>query len=304
MSEQLNALVIGIRSGRIVPFLGPGALTGAVDAISGAPIPADSESLILGLNNGRPMSARLMWEFPRAAMDVELKRGRGAVHRFLNATYAERAWTRAPLHEWIQAVAPPYVIDLNRDTQLQDSFADRPHTLVRGIARVGGTDYRFRIHHSDGSAYREIDQEAVDPDLPVLFKPLGSPRPDGTYVASDADYVDYLTELMGGFAIPAFLKTYRRGLQYALLGLRLTRDTERMLLSDLTAGAGSPAGWALIPKPTDKERRFCQSRGIEIIQADIPDLLAAAVTQDALGQREPRVADPPRALLPTHPERL
>ncbi len=113
------------------------------------------------------------------------------------------------------------------------------------------------------------------PGLPVLFKPMGSPRPDATYIASDADYVDYLTELMGGFAIPAFLKAYRPGRQYTFLGLRLLRDTERMLLSDITYGSGSPRGWALIPEPTAKERRFCAGKDIEIITADIPDLLAA-----------------------------
>jgi hypothetical protein len=105
---------------------------------------------------------------------------------------------------------------------------------------------------------------------------MGSPRPDATYIASDADYVDYITELMGGFAIPGFLKDYRRDRQYLLLGLRLTRDTERMVLSDIIYGAGSPAGFALIPKPTEKEMRFCQVKGIEVIAADIPDLLGAA----------------------------
>jgi hypothetical protein len=77
-----------------------------VDPATGEPIPADSDSLILGLNNGKPMSARLMWEFPRAAMDVELKRGRGAVHRFLDGTYGHRNWTRAPIHDWLKTIAP------------------------------------------------------------------------------------------------------------------------------------------------------------------------------------------------------
>ncbi len=261
--------------------------------LSQEPIPAESDSLIIALNNGRPMSARLMWEFPRAAMDVELKRGRKAVHRFLDTTYGERTWTRAPVHDWLQTLLPPYVIDVNRDTQLQDSYAGVPHTLVRGIARIGGTDYRFRLDHYDGETYHEVAQDAVDPSLPVLFKPMGSPRPDATYIASDADYVDYITELMGGFAIPSFLKSYRQGRQYAFLGLRFLRDTERMVMSDMIYSAGSPPGWALIPEPTDKERRFCERQGIEIIPADIPDLLAlkgtspATVSQDALADLLP-----------------
>jgi len=228
------------------------------------------------------MAQRLMWEFPRAAMNVELKRGRAAVHRFLDTTYGQRTWTRAPLHDWIAAIAPHYVVDINRDTQLQDSYAHCPHTLIRGISRVAGTDYRFRIHSYDNGRYTEVDQEQVDPSLPILFKPMGSPRPDATYIASDADYVDYITELMGGFAIPSFLKEYRRGRQYLLLGMRLTRDTERMVLADIVYGAGEPTGWALIPEPTDKERRFCQSKGIEVIEADIPDLLQAAGVLDDL----------------------
>jgi hypothetical protein len=245
------------------------------DTETGEPMPSTSDSLILAMNQGRPMAKRLMWEFPRAAMDVELKRGRTAVKRFLDTLYGQRSWTRAPVHDWLAGLAPHYVIDINRDTQLQDSYAERPHTLVRGIARVGGTDYRFRIHVYDGSSYREIDQEDIDPVLPVLFKPLGSPRPDAAYIASDADFVDYLTELMGGFGMPRFLKDYRVGRQYLFLGLRLTRDTERMVLSDLIYSAGIPAGWALIPEPTEKERRFCASKDIQVVEADIDDLLEA-----------------------------
>ena len=277
VSEQLLELARGIECGELVPYLGPGTLQGVMDPCTGAPVPADSDSLILAMNNGKPMAPRLMWEFPRAAMDVELKRGRGAVNRFLDATYGDgRIWTRAPVHHWLKLCRPPYVIDINRDTQLQDSYADVPHTLVRGIARVGGTDYRFRIHHYDGNAYREVDQEEVDTTLPILFKPMGSPRPDATYVASDADYVDYITELMGGFAIPGFVKHHRRNRRYVLLGLRLLRDTERMVLSDLIYSADVPAGYALIEDATDKERRFCRNKGIDIIEADIGDLLAAA----------------------------
>jgi hypothetical protein len=275
--KQLLELARGLESGELVPYLGHDALTGAMDTTNGTPIPADSDSLILAMNNGKPMAPRLMFEFPRAAMDVELKRGRGAVNRFLDATYgAGSSWTRAPLHDWLHSILPPYVIDINRDTQLQDSYANVPHTLVRGIARIGGSEYRFRIHHYDGEKYTEVEQGQVDTSLPVLFKPMGSPRPNPTYIASDADYVDYITELMGGFAIPDFLKTYRRNKQYLFLGLRLTRDTERMVMSDIVYAAGIPTGYALIPEPTAKERRFCHKKGINILEADIDDLMAAA----------------------------
>jgi hypothetical protein len=283
---SLQELIEGVYKGSIVPYLGPGVLADVRSVDTGAPMPADSDSLILAMNGGKPMSPRLMYEFPRAAMDVELKRGRSALHRFLETTYGQTNWTRAALHDWLATFKPPYVIDINRDTQLQQSYADTPHTLIRGMARIGGTDYRFRIHSYDGHKYsdKEIDQSEVDTSLPVLFKPMGSPLPDPTYIASDADYVDYITELMGGFAIPDFIKQYRKDKQYLFIGVPMTRDTERMVLSDFIYAAGEPAGWALIPEPNDKERRFCKKMGLEIIEADVSDLLAAAHQPQAGGK--------------------
>jgi hypothetical protein len=271
----LSELAARVRAGTLVPYLGPGVLADVTECGTGAAMPADSDSLILAMNGGRPMSARLMYEFPRAAMDMELKKGRASVTRFLVATYGTRRWTRAPLHDWLAGCRPPYVIDINRDIQLQDSYSATPHTLIRGVARIGGTDFRYRIHHYDGSTYREIPTEEVDTGLPILFKPMGSPLPDPAFIASDADYVDYISELMGGFAIPSFVKQYRKDRQYLLLGMRLNRDTERMVLSDMLYGAAEAAGWALIPEPTDKERRFCARIGIEVIDADVSDLLQA-----------------------------
>jgi hypothetical protein len=101
------------------------------------------------------------------------------------------------------------------------------------------------------------------------------PLPQPSYIASDADYVDYITELMGGFAVPSFIKARRRGKRYLLLGMRLNRDTERMVLSDLIHDAAADfAGWALIAEANDKERRFCKRLGIAIVDSDAMALLA------------------------------
>jgi hypothetical protein len=258
----------------IVPYLGAGALADVVEVGTQTPIPAESESLILAMTGGRPLSSRLMYEFPRAAMDQELKRGRSSVNKALNAIYAgNREWTRGALHDWLADIKPPYVIDINRDLQLQMSYSDVPHLLIRGVARISGTQYRFKLDYFNGEHYQAVTQEEAPTQVPILFKPMGTPLPNPTYIASDADYVDYITELMGGFAIPSFLKTYRQHRQYVFLGLRLTRDTERMVLSEIIYGAAEPAGWALIPEPTPKERRFCALKKIEIIEASISDFL-------------------------------
>jgi len=270
---DFSSIISGITDGKVVPYLGPGVLTGVTHKESGIDIPADSDSLILSMNGGKPMAPRLMYEFPRAAMDMELKKGRNYVNKFLDDTYSDPLWSRAVFHDWLQSIKPHYVIDVNRDVQLQESYADTPHLLIRGIARIAGTDYRFVLHQYDGESYREVPQEEADTSLPILFKPMGSPLPDATYIASDADYVDYITELMGGFGLPTFIKEYRKNKQYLFIGLPMNRDTERMVMSDIIYAADDPVGWAMIEEPTDKERRFCKKMKIEIIEAGVAELL-------------------------------
>jgi hypothetical protein len=274
--SKLKEIIKGVEDGSIVPYLGPASVADVVHKESGVAMASSGHDLILAMNNGQPMSDRLMYEFPRAAMHQELKRGRSYLIRFLNEYYDHDQWTRAALHDWLAEVKPAYVIDINRDTQLQDSYSTTPHTLIRGISRIAGTDYRFVLHHYDSEKYTEITLGQADLSLPMLYKPMGSPVPAPTYIASDADYVDFITELMGGFGLPSFIKKYREGKQYLLIGLSLTRDTERMVMSDIIYGAGQPSGWALIPEPNKKEERFCARRGIEIIQAGVSDLLQAA----------------------------
>lgn len=276
MTPELRAkLLAGLKDGSIVPYLGPGVLADVKNVATGAPIPADSDSLIIAMNDGKPMAPKLMYEFPRAAMNVELKRGRTSVTKFLNRTYGETKWTRAAFHDWLQAISPGYVIDINRDTQLQASYAAIPHNLIVGIARIAGTAFRYKIFAWDGSAYQRA--ETIDVSKPVLFKLMGTPLPEGDYIASDADYVDFITELMGGFSIPPEVKELRKGKQYLLMGMRLNRDTERMVMADMIYSAAEPAGWVFIAEPTAKEKRYCKKIGLEIIDADIFEFIGAAV---------------------------
>lgn len=274
-NSVFSEILSGLYDNQVIPYLGPGAVFDSQNKLTREPMPADSDSLILAMNGGKPMAPKLMYEFPRAAMNQELKRGRSFLTQFLDKTYGDAQYTRAALHDWLAEWRPKYVIDINRDTQLQDSYSDEEHTLVVGVARITASAFRFRIYHYDGSSYFEIPQEQVDKKLPVLFKPMGTPRPESNYIASDADYVDYITELMGGFAIPDFLKDYRKDKKYLLIGMPLNRDSERMVMSDIVYSAAEPKGWFLRKEPTAKEKRFSERMGFELIEADVQDFLQA-----------------------------
>ncbi|MEW6765238.1 MAG: SIR2 family protein [Pseudomonadota bacterium] len=267
--SMIDTLTAGIRAGEVIPCIGPEALADVRHRDSGTKIPATSDELILAMNNGQPMAPRLMYEFPRAAMHIELKSGRSKVNRFLSDTYGPDVWTTSAMHLWLYGLNPPCIIDMNRDTGLQKLYASTPHTLVTGVARIGGTQFRYKLFRHDGTGYTETDEAGIDPAAPVLFKPLGTPLPEANFIASDADFVDYITELMGGFAIPGFLKTFRQGKRYALLGFPLSRDTERMILHDLMyAGDG---GWALMSaEPNRKGQQFCARHAIQPIVGASP----------------------------------
>jgi hypothetical protein len=280
-NDVFSEILTGLHNNEVVPYLGSGVLFDSKSKLNGLPIPADSDSLILAMNGGKPMAQKLMYEFPRAAMNQELKKGRTFVTKFLDKTYGESKWTRAAMHDWLASFQPNYVIDINRDTQLQESYANKKHTLIIGLARISATPFRFKIFHYDGEKYAEIEQTAVDTSLPILFKPMGSPIPESNYIASDADYVDYITELMGGFAIPDFLKAYRKEKKYLLIGLPLCRDSERMVMSDIVYSASEPKGWFLRKNPTPKEIRYSKKMGFELIEADCQDFLDFVNSQKA-----------------------
>ena len=83
-NAQFAEIISGLHSGKIVPYIGPGVLADVTDE-TGESIPADSDSLIYAMNEGKPMANRLMYEFPRAAMHLELKRGRTFLTKFLSS---------------------------------------------------------------------------------------------------------------------------------------------------------------------------------------------------------------------------
>lgn len=281
MDTCLAEIRAALASGTVVPFLGADVLADVSHRDTGRKMPATSDELILALNNGQPMAPRLMYEFPRAAMNVELKRGRSAVNRAMEQIYANDGWSEAAVHRWLAGLELHYVIDLNRDSGLQKLYANRPHTLIVGTARIA-SGLRYKLYRHDGTGYSAaIEESEIDPAAPILFKPCGTPWPEPQWIASDADYVDYITELMGGFAIPNYLKERRKGLKYLVAGARLNRDTVRMLLSDFIYSAAQPAGWALIPEPNDKERRFCARIGLTVVEADVRELAGISINEPA-----------------------
>ncbi|HHH72607.1 MAG TPA: hypothetical protein ENL04_02115, partial [Sulfuricurvum sp.] len=170
------------------------------------------------------------------------------------------------------------IIDTNRDSKLQELLAYEPHILIIGKSRILDNDYRYEIFEYDveNKKYFQVEEEALDDAQKILFKPMGSPLPEPSFVISDADYVDWLTEAMGGFAVPSVLKTYRKTKKYLFLGTYFDRDTDRMVANELTMDL--EGGYVITDKELGKkEKKFVDKHNLEVIEMSLPEFIKAFV---------------------------
>jgi hypothetical protein len=130
------------------------------------------------------------------------------------------------------------VIDTNYDETLTKIYSGVPHFVIYGKARIGASLDRFEIFEwsVEMGAYTKVEKERLTLDKPIIFKPMGGVAPEASLIVSDADFVDWITEAMGGFAVPPALKEYREGKKYLMLGLTFSKDTERMVANEITIG--------------------------------------------------------------------
>ena len=276
MDTILETIKKEIRNQLTIPYFSLGVFEGVMSK-EGEAVPHDSDSLILAMNGGRAMAPRLMFEYSRAAMHLEQRRGVEYMTQLINHIYT-KPFDPTPLHKAIIDMSPRYIIDTNRDTKFQELLAYTPHCLIIGKSRIMGNDYRFEIYEYDveNQKYFLVDEEVLETAQKILFKPMGSPLPAPSFVISDADYVDWLTEAMGGYAVPKVLKTYRKTKKYLFLGTYFDRDTDRMVANELSLDL--EGGYVITDKELGKkEKKFIEKHHLEVIEMSLPDFIKAFV---------------------------
>jgi hypothetical protein len=272
MSELIQTIKKELRNQTTVPYFGLGIFKG-VTTKDGEEMPYDSDSMILKMNNGRPMSERLMFEYSRAAMHLEQRRGVEYINQLMNHIYT-KDFDATPLQKAIVDMLPRYIIDTNRDTKIQELLAYTPHCLILGKSRIMADKNRYETYEYDveNKKYFLVEDEVLDNAEKILFKPMGSPIPEPTFIISDADYVDWLTEAMGGFALPPILKTYRKTKKYLFLGTSFDRDTDRMVANELTLDL--EGGYVITDKELGKkEKKFIEKHNLEVLDMSLEDFI-------------------------------
>lgn len=240
-----------IQSGETIVYLGSKTLEGGA-------IPWGIEELILALNGGRAMMPKLMSEVAKAAMAIEGRRGRG----HLEGMCANIFGTQNPPTQFqkrLVALRPKVVVDTNYDAGLPMLYQQMPHFLLKGFARIAAGPSRFEgFIYKDGAYAPSLHW---DGKMPLLYKPLGCVLPQPSFVISDADFVDWLTEAMGGFAFPAWFKEFRKGKKTIFLGASFSLDTYRMVAREILQES---AGGVVLKteQPTKSEVRFFDQQNL------------------------------------------
>ena len=270
----MNNIIEKLKDGSLVPFLGLGVFKNTKSK-DGVQLPFDSDSLILALNNGRKMSDRLMYEYSRAAMSLEQRKGRDFIVQMTNHIYTSKEYDLPFIYEFLKTIQPKYMIDTNMDDSACKVYEDVNHFMITGTSRISADYDRFVIYSydKDSKQYTRIEKEQLNDSLPILFKPMGSTIPEMNFVISDADFVDWLTEAMGGYAIPPFLKEYKKDKSYLFLGVDLSRDTFRMVAHEMTLALKD--GLVVMNKDelTKKEKKFVATHNLEVINEYIDTYL-------------------------------
>lgn len=270
LQDTITTIKKEIRNQITVPYFGLGVFFDTVTK-EGEKMPFDSDSLILMMNNGRAMSPRLMYEYSRAAMHLEQRKGREYMEQLTNFIYTKE-YAPTPLQKAIFDMNPRYIVDTNRDTKFQELMNYTPHHLIIGKARILGDPNRYEIYEYDvkNQKYFQVEEEALDEAEKILFKPMGSPLPEPSFIISDADYVDWLTEAMGGYAIPKAIKTYRKAKKYLFLGTAFDRDTDRMVANEISIGL--EGGYFVTEREISKrEQKFIDKHNLEVIPVSLAE---------------------------------
>ncbi|WP_060826024.1 SIR2 family protein [Sulfurospirillum cavolei] len=266
-----------IKEGTTVPFIGMGVFKGTKTE-DGFQIPFDSDSMILALNSGRAMSPRLMYEYSRAAMSLEQRKGRAYIEGMTNHIFTAKPYAMPEVYVWLKTLMPRYVVDLNLDDSLLKLYDATEHFLITGVSRIMAGYDRFIVYRYDVATqtYTRVDKEALHVQIPIVFKPLGCTVPEKNFIISDADFVDWLTEAMGGYALPPLLKTYKNDKSYLFLGVDFDRDTFRMVANEITLGL--KGGYTINDHETmrKKEEKFLKAHRVEKLPVSLETFLKSA----------------------------
>lgn len=262
LSALLDGLARDLLEGAVVPWLGPG--------VHEAPaFPASPAALAAWIAQRAPVPGRIRGSLGAAAQYVEQHRHRKTLDRILVEAFA-RPSPPPPAVQLLERLPRlPLVVDTWYDATCGRALAaQRRVALVHGVDRTGQLE-RFFVH-AEAPALVPAGAECDT----VVYQPVGTAWPRPSFVVSDADLVEVLTEIDIQTPIPPEVQRLRARRRFLFLGQRFSSQLERILARQVTKRA-APAHVAVLPGPlTSNEERFLERTGIARVDLPLAAFLA------------------------------
>lgn len=270
--ELLSRLAAGVAEGRIAPYLGPETLALTP---GGSPVPDSPGALCAFIEARVAVPRRAKGNLWAAAQFVEQRRFRAALGAMVCEAFASTPQGN-PIHQWLAQTRPPLIVDSWYDDGMQAALAASGAAdwgMVQGVTQ---SEAWFGSWTKTVSASGElVDETASDGWRTLLYKPHGAVRPFQSFLLSDADYVEVLTEIDIQTPIPDEVKRRREARGFLFLGCRFNDQTLRIFARQILKRSGGPH-YAVVSGPlTRMEEKFFAEQGITRIDAPLAEAVSA-----------------------------
>lgn len=258
----LETVMAEVGAGRRIPYLGP-----EVSALSGGQAPGTTAELCRRLEAEVRVPRRAAGNLWAVAQYIESRKFRATLDALVRKAFVGRPDRPNPVHDWLAAMRVPMVVDTWYDEGLLRAFGpgDGDWGLVQGISRAGTQSEAFTAaFDSFGTPV-----PAADPGwTSLIYKPNGLVRMGSSFLLSDADYVEVLTEIDIQTPIPDEVQNRRTGRPFLFLGCRFDDQLLRIYARQI-AKRSALGHVAVIPGPLTKmEEKFLEE--LQIRRLDLP----------------------------------
>lgn len=281
--RALEEVTAGLRTGGVVPYLGPGMLALA----GGPPVPASPLELVATITAKASVPHKIRQRLTQAAQFIENFKHRKTLRGLMSDTFAPRP-APPPLCHWLASLPRlPLLVSAWYDDLMAQALAatGRNWGAVQGVSQAeqfGEWVNYFQADGSPASAGQAHDWSTL------LYQPLGSIAPAANFLVSDSDFVEVLTEIDIQTPIPPDVQTLRIGRHFLFLGCRFNDQIARSFARQIMKRS-SGQHWAVLSgEPTRMEQRFLAEQHIEQIDMPLEDFVTQL--QEALTPHEKAAA--------------
>lgn len=265
---------LGLLSGALAPYLGPGLLT----LCDNVPVPADPQALVNLLTARNSVPGKIKNKLTQAAQFIENFKHRKTLVAGMDSAYAACPAPSA-LHHWLAALPTPLLVDTWYDDTVRAALRSRDDWAeVQGLSQSEHFGTWTGWYAADGSALADPAESVRT----VFYKPWGGHAPASNYLISDSDFVEVLTEIDIQTPIPQTVQERRSELGFVFLGCRFNDQLARSFARQIMKRSKGPHYAVLPEEPTRMEARFFEEQGITRIALPLADVAAALCSSSTL----------------------